>query len=205
MYTDLSVFYIYSYLCLMEKHSDTRERILKTAQRLFYDQGYNNTGINQIIEEAGIAKASLYQHFKSKDDLLVAYLKRDHQERMRNLHQRVAQFDNPVDKLGAMFDYRISRAEAQQFRGCGFIRIQGELDRCFARDQAQQAIRQYKTEVLQLFRSLVATLPLRAGTDPDVLSERIFLIYEGGQVNSTVMHSVEPLRQAKALALELIA
>lgn len=189
----------------MEKHSDTRERILETAERLFYDQGYNSTGINQIIEEAGIAKASLYQHFKSKDELLVAYLKRNHLERMDKLHQWVAKFDDPVDKLGAMFDYRISVAEAQQFRGCGFVRINGELDRCFARDQAQQAIRQFKIEVLQLIRSLVAALPLREGTDPEVLSERLFLIYEGGQVNSTLLHTVEPLKQAKALALEMIA
>ena len=50
---------------------DTRERILDTAARLFYAQGYNSTGINQVIKEANVAKASLYQHFPSKEDLLI--------------------------------------------------------------------------------------------------------------------------------------
>ena len=55
---------------------DTRKKIVDTAARLFYEQGYNSTGINQIIAEAGIAKASLYAHFSSKEDLLKEYLLR---------------------------------------------------------------------------------------------------------------------------------
>ena len=53
---------------------DTRRKILETASRLFYLQGYNATGINQIIEESGVAKATLYEHYRSKEDLLLAYL-----------------------------------------------------------------------------------------------------------------------------------
>ncbi|MEM6772989.1 MAG: helix-turn-helix domain-containing protein, partial [Bacteroidota bacterium] len=52
----------------------THLHIIKTASRLFYDKGYNLTGINEIIAEAGIAKATLYSHFKSKEDLCLAYL-----------------------------------------------------------------------------------------------------------------------------------
>ena len=53
-----------------------KEHILQTATRLFHEQGYNLTGINQIIDEADVAKASLYYHFPSKEDLCVAYLQR---------------------------------------------------------------------------------------------------------------------------------
>ena len=57
------------------KKKSIRDAIVNTAARLFYKQGYSNTGINQIIEETKIAKSSLYQHFRSKEDLLMAYLK----------------------------------------------------------------------------------------------------------------------------------
>src|ERR1700760_2389308 len=66
------------YLCLMLKKrgQPVVGKILDTAERLFYTQGFDSTGINQVIEEADIAKASLYKHFKSKTDLLVGYLSR---------------------------------------------------------------------------------------------------------------------------------
>jgi len=51
-----------------------KERILETASHLFYEKGYNLTGINEIIEKAGVAKASLYSHFRSKEDICLAYL-----------------------------------------------------------------------------------------------------------------------------------
>ena len=56
------------------KNSDVKTKVLNTAAQLFYKQGYNATGINQIIDESSIAKASLYNHFKSKTELLYAYL-----------------------------------------------------------------------------------------------------------------------------------
>jgi len=189
----------------MEKHSDIRERILETAQRLFYNQGYNSTGINQIIEEAGIAKASLYQHFKSKDALLVAYLQRNHRERIQRLWEFINKCEDPAARLGAMFEYRISVAEEGQFRGCSFMRIHSELDMCYAKDRAQAEIRQYKNEVLGIIRSLVNKLPLKKEVDPDLLSERIFMIYEGAQINSTLLQRAEPLKQGKALVMEMIS
>lgn len=55
---------------------DTRDHIINTASELFYNQGYNLTGINEIIEKAEIAKATLYSHFKSKEELIQAYLEK---------------------------------------------------------------------------------------------------------------------------------
>jgi len=60
------------------KHSAVRQTIIETASDLFYHNGYNLTGINEVIQEAGIAKATLYNHFKSKDDLCSAYLTHKH-------------------------------------------------------------------------------------------------------------------------------
>ena len=73
--------------------ADARSRIIEAADRLFYTQGYSSTGINQIIEEAGVAKASLYAHFPSKEALAVAYLERRHRawfDELRGVVERSA-------------------------------------------------------------------------------------------------------------------
>lgn len=186
------------------RNTDTRTRIMDTAKRLFYSQGYNTTGINQIIEEAGIAKASLYQHFKSKDELLVAYLEENHRERMETLHRFIGKYKTPREKILGVFDYRISLAEASGFKGCIFQRISAELDMCFAKDKAKAAIKNHKNEVLGLIRSLVGGLEPGRVKDPDQFSERLFLICEGGQLSSTLFQDIQPLIEAKALAKELM-
>ena len=86
-----------------EINMDTRERIVDTASRLFYTQGYNSTGINQVIKEAGVAKASLYQYFPSKEDLLAEYLKVTALATNKTLKDIVNRFDTPKEKVLAMW------------------------------------------------------------------------------------------------------
>jgi AcrR family transcriptional regulator len=75
------LFYFLFYICLTKQKnmSSPRERIVETTFELFAKQGYNSTGINQIIADAGVAKASFYLHFKSKEDLCVEFLNVRHQ------------------------------------------------------------------------------------------------------------------------------
>ena len=84
------------------KKKSIRDAIVNTAARLFYKQGYSNTGINQIIEEAKIAKSSLYQHFRSKEDLLMAYLKVTGEQTITALGEVAAQHSKPQAKLLAI-------------------------------------------------------------------------------------------------------
>ena len=86
------------------KHGAVKDQIVETASRLFYEQGYNATGINQIIEEAGVAKASLYQHFPSKEDLLAEYLSMEAARTMDSLNKEVARHGTVRDKIMAIFD-----------------------------------------------------------------------------------------------------
>ncbi|MCG8387762.1 MAG: TetR/AcrR family transcriptional regulator, partial [Cytophagales bacterium] len=69
----MSVLLVFVYICNV-KHTGIRQRIIETASLLFYRNGYNSTGINEIISESGIAKATLYSHFKSKEDICLSYL-----------------------------------------------------------------------------------------------------------------------------------
>src|SRR5262249_52243384 len=105
------------------RESAVKERILETASRLFYDQGYHVTGINQIIEEADIARASLYNHFPSKTDLLLAYLDQTHQEWFMELDHYLTDFSTPREKLLALFDFRIERQRTLKYKGCHFNKI----------------------------------------------------------------------------------
>src|ERR1700753_2397483 len=111
------------YICTMKKQRGqvVIDKILDTAERLFYDQGYNNTGINQVIDEADIAKASLYKHFESKTDLMVAYLERFHQAWFERLVAAVDKVPAPKQKLLAIFDHHLERQQFREYGGCPFI------------------------------------------------------------------------------------
>src|ERR1700754_3134111 len=94
----------YIYLRIMKRKS-IRDIIVATSARLFYKYGYSNTGINQIIEEAKIAKSSLYQHFRSKEEVLIAYLELTGEQTVAALKGAAAQYESPLDKLVGIFDY----------------------------------------------------------------------------------------------------
>src|ERR1700709_2865132 len=109
------------------KESAARTRILDVASRLFYEQGYNSTGINQIIEEADIARGSLYNHFPSKRDLLTAYIQNAEEMWFAELDKYLALIKNPRQKLLALFDYRLERQLRSAFGGCQFTKIGAEV------------------------------------------------------------------------------
>ena len=105
-----------------------REKIVQTATRLFIEQGYNLTGINQIIDEAGIAKASLYYHFKSKEDLCGSILKRRNEQWFQSLKEYLKDVSDPRQRIIIVaFEFRAKYVECNGFNGCSYIRIISEL------------------------------------------------------------------------------
>src|ERR1700760_3704164 len=109
------------------------DKILDTAERLFFKQGYNITGINQVIEEADIAKASLYKHFESKVDLLIAYLQRFHEHWFARLEADVNSVQDPKQKLLALFEHHRERQVQGGFGGCRFVKANDEAGMCDTR------------------------------------------------------------------------
>src|SRR6202789_778368 len=88
-----------------------RERLLAAADELFYEEGVNLVGIDRVIERAGVAKASLYDCFGSKQELIRAYLQQRHEARQLRLRERLARCAPPAEKVLAVFD---SMAEATE-------------------------------------------------------------------------------------------
>src|SRR4051812_15146435 len=87
-----------------------RDRLLAAADELFYEEGVHTVGIDRVIERAGVAKASLYSTFGSKEELVRAYLAARAQDRRARITQRIAQHDQPRDRILAIFDVLGERA-----------------------------------------------------------------------------------------------
>src|SRR6478736_7878156 len=84
--------------------ASARDRLLAAANELFYAEGINNVGIDRVIEHAGVAKASLYAHFRSKDELVRAYLEARHEVRKGRVLERIGRHRSPRERLLAVFD-----------------------------------------------------------------------------------------------------
>jgi AcrR family transcriptional regulator len=177
-------------------------KILDTAERLFYNQGYNTTGINQVIEEADIAKASLYKHFETKADLLVAYVQRTHERWYDRLEAAISKVADPKDKLLAIFDHHVDRQKIRQFGGCPFIK---------ANDEAGMNDSRVLTEIQnakQHSKDFIKTLVVKSGhkkllSDKE-LTEVIFLTLEGAIAAASVFKQPAEIQTAKKIIQKLI-
>src|ERR1700694_3618540 len=98
-----------------------RERLLAAADELFYAEGVHVVGIDRILERAGVAKASLYSIFGSKDELVRAYLERHFRGRQRRIASILAAYDTPRERLLGVFTEVEELLAGSQFRGCKFI------------------------------------------------------------------------------------
>ncbi|MCF0056019.1 TetR/AcrR family transcriptional regulator [Dyadobacter sp. CY356] len=185
------------------KKSAVRERILKVASRLFYEQGYNLTGINQIIEEADIARASLYNHFDSKTDLLLAYLKEAEDVWYKEMEEFTANFFDPKHKLLALFDFRMERQNKRGFGGCQFIKISAEVSR---QDLVVfDAVSHQKSRLKFFIDSIVGNLPQNNQVlSHTMLSDALFFLLEGATVSGSIYKNQESMLAAKAIAEKLL-
>ncbi|MDR3681480.1 MAG: TetR/AcrR family transcriptional regulator [Flavipsychrobacter sp.] len=178
------------------------DKILDTADRLFYEQGYCNTGINQVIEEADIAKASLYKHFESKADLLVAYLQRTHQRWYQRLEADVNNVPEPKGKILAIFDHHIKRQEIRDFGGCPFIKANDEAGTSDPRVLAE--IQKTKINLKNLIKRLVSNSGHKNILTDSELVETIFLMVEGAVVEASIFKQTADLKSGKKIIQKLL-
>lgn len=185
------------------KKSAVRERILEVASRLFYEQGYNLTGINQIIEEADIARASLYNHFDSKTDLLLAYLKKAEDIWFQEMEEFTARFAAPKEKLLALFDFRMERQHKRGYGGCQFIKISAEVSREDV--QVFEAVSHQKSRLKVFIADMVKDLP---GSNRilthNLLGDALFLLLEGAAVSGAIYKNQESVKTAREIADKLL-
>lgn len=160
---------------MAESAPTARERILEAAFALFYANGIRGVGVDAIIAGSGVAKATFYKHFPSKDDLVVAYLDRADQAWRGALEAAAtAAGPNPRDQLAAMFDALTSACRREGYHGCAFINTAAE-----ARPGTEIHARTVTHK--QAVRDWVSELAAASGAqDPDGLARELTLLLDGG-------------------------
>jgi AcrR family transcriptional regulator len=175
-----------------------RERLLDAATELFYAEGVQSVGIDRVIAHAGVAKASLYSTFGSKEGLVRAYLDRRHEVLVGRLRQAAADVEDPVEKMLAVLDSQAAQFDRSDFRGCAFVAAAAEAP---AEGQIAEATAKYRNEV----RTLFAELATAAGVaDPEQLADQLRLIYDGGSLAANLDHNPGIASSARAAARILI-
>ncbi|WP_436840692.1 TetR/AcrR family transcriptional regulator [Streptomyces griseoloalbus] len=108
------------------QRSAARDRLLSTATRLFYGEGIRAVGVDRVVEEAQVTRATFYRHFPSKEDLVTAYLKAEDQRIRQRVQYGVSQAGGPEEALGLLVDGIGQEICAPGFRGCPFINAAAE-------------------------------------------------------------------------------
>ncbi|MFI0814426.1 TetR/AcrR family transcriptional regulator [Streptomyces sp. NPDC021098] len=177
-----------------------RERILDTAYGLFNAHGVRGVGVDRIIAESGVAKATLYSHFRCKDDLVLAYL-RESDVRWRGTLTRAAEAAGPDarDQLTGLFDGLGAAILRDGFRGCAFTRTAGETE---PGSDAHAATVEHKRAV----RAWLTELARAAGAaDPEQLALRISLLIDGTMAAAALEPRPEFAEAAREATRALIA
>lgn len=184
------------------KKQNVRERIIEAASQLFYFDGYNQTGINRIIEEAGVAKASMYQHFRSKEDIAVVYLQRRHTMWMGSLNDCVSKQKSPHKKVLGCFDYLIDWLKDVDYRGCGWQNIITDLpkDQQKIRDQAVY----HKNELREYIHNLLKQEDQYTNRQAEQLGDEVLVLIEGAIILSQIQQSDWPIKSAKSACVRLL-
>ena len=184
------------------KKSSVRDRVIEAASYLFYHNGYNQTGINQIIEEAHVAKASMYQHFRSKEDIAAVYLRQRHYTWMGDLDKFVAGQKTPMDKIIASFDFLQEWLIEVNFIGCGFQNIITDLpdDHKKIRDEVQF----HKTELHHWIKNLLREDDQIDQSTADSLSNEIIVVVEGSIILSQIQKDAWPILSGKKTVKRLL-
>lgn len=188
----------------MEIESPIRKKILDVASRLFAHQGYNSTGINQVIAEAGIARGSLYNYFPTKTDLLNAHLDTTNENWFKALEAFLAGKTDPVQRILGIFDFRMIRQIDESFAGCPFVKISNEVST--EEKRAFELVIKHKDHLKAYISDLVSQIkPNRQFLQAEALAETIFLLGEGAIVMVNIKKRNESLANAKKIVQQLLA
>ena len=180
---------------------DARQRLVETAERLFYAEGIHSVGIDRIIAEAGVAKMTLYNHFPSKDDLILGVLEYREEVFDAYFEQGLARHTAAgLDRLDAFFATLHDWFASSRFRGCMFINATVEL----ANPKHPGA--KFSLEHKLAFHRLIEEIVLEVGGKrAAAFAPAISLLVEGAIVTAQMEGSPAPAEVAHQAALALLA
>jgi AcrR family transcriptional regulator len=176
-----------------------RERLLQAASELFYAEGIQSVGIDRVIERAGVAKASLYSTFGSKEQLVGAYLDARHAQVLGRLRVAVDAVEDPVERILAVFDAQAQLFRTPNYHGCAFIAAAAEAP---AGGRVDKAAESYRRDILALFTELATAA---GAPDSVLLATQLQLVYDGGGLAAKMDQNPDVATPVRAAATALIA
>jgi AcrR family transcriptional regulator len=182
----------------MAAKASARERLLEAANELFYGEGVQTVGIDRVIEHAGVAKASLYNTFGSKEGLVCAYLELRFVRRRDRIARALTRFRTPREQLLGVFDALGEAFTDPQFNGCPFARATSET-------AENSAIRKVADDYRAWVRGLFTELAAASGyADPETLARQLLLLYDGAEQSARIDRDPSAATTARAAAAALL-
>jgi AcrR family transcriptional regulator len=158
------------------KVSEHRSRLLGTASGLFYRDGVNNVGVDRIVSEASVTRATFYRHFPSKEHLVLAYLQGSHDGIVERMEPAL-EIEDPKRRLRAIGDDIAAQIKSRGFRGCAFIKVASEFDD--PGDPVRQAVAAHR----RWFAKVVRTAFVDAGNPiPSDPARHFVMLRDGAMV-----------------------
>ncbi len=177
-----------------------RDELVRKALDVFYRGGFHATGMDKLVAETGVSKTSMYKHFKTKDDLILAVLQLRDALFREWFCQRVEELsDTPKGQLLAVFDVLEEWFAKPEFRGCMFIKASAEFQ------EPDNPIHQQSAQHKRLLLEYLTTLSKDAGaTQPEALANQLMLLKEGAIIAAAMGFGNSPAQHAKAAAQSII-
>jgi len=181
------------------ERTSARERLLAAASALFYAEGVHTVGVDRLVAHAGVAKATLYTLFGSKDGLVLAYLTARHDRTRERMSQELAvRYKTPRERLLGVFEVQGLSFIEPGFRGCAFVGANAEVTDGTSIEKVTET---YRTWV----RSLFVGLAREAGAaDPERLAWQLVLLYDGAGISAWMDHNPDTAQASTAAAATLI-
>jgi len=183
----------------VKPEGSARDRLLAAANELFYSEGVHSVGIDRVIERAGVAKASLYSSFGSKDELVRAYLAARAERRQQRISERLARETEPRAKILAVYDVLGEFTAQPEYRGCAFVNASAEMP------HGESKLTAVCASSRGWIRALFTSLAHDAGaSDAAALAGQLVLLYDGAMISASMDHDPSANERARATAATLL-
>ncbi len=179
--------------------TNTREKILATAEQLIYQNGIQATGMDLLVKTSGVARKSIYRYFATKDDVAAAALNARDVRWMDWFRTESDKADTPQARILKMFDVLKGWFESEGFRGCAFINTAGEIGD--PQDPIRQIAMLHKQKLLDYTLGLCEQLGI---ADPQVLAKQLLILIDGAITVARVMGDYSTAESVRAVAQSML-
>lgn len=185
----------------VSERTSPRDRILETASALFYAESIHAVGVDRVVEDSGVAKATLYQHFRSKEELVAACLRQRSADWQRHVAEPILlRTGSPASRVTRVFDTLSRSLSMPDFRGCPFINAAAEFP---GQDgPVATVIQGHRAQVRELFAELV--FPVAPTSRRRDLVDQLVLLYDGMMISAQLDGKSKAHRSARSAAARLL-